>query len=498
MSIARNSLYGMAGTLLPLVASIVTIPLYIERIGPARYGALSIAWLLLAYFGQADFGIGRSVTHRISAKVRGDPDRLAQVVWSALAMILLVSAVLALVVYLVARWYFGGPFDVAESLRGEMLGSVWILALCAPVVAVSGVFWGVLAGLERFALIGIGNFTSTLALQVVPLLVAITFGPHLPYLVLASLGSRMLMLVILGAGAWFWTLRGRPVKANREEMRHLGGFGAWVMITSLAGPMMFYTDRFVIGSMLGAAAVAAYAIPAIITGRAQMIPTMIAQALFPRFAAEDPEASRARCADYIVFMGQFFAVIVIGVICLAAPLLEAWLGAQLDRRSIAVGQIIMVGWWFNAMGQVAFAYLQARGNPRYTALLNLVEMPAYFGALLLFGWLWGLTGIVVAFSLRCLLDAAALLWRAGMIDRSLLARLAGPALLIAIALGAGPELRGWPIPLAAATALCAAAVGFLLLQMPPDLRLRVANWPLARRIPGLVRQPAPDGGDFAA
>jgi O-antigen/teichoic acid export membrane protein len=484
MGIARSSLYGIASALAPLTVSIITIPLYIERIGAARYGALSIAWLLLAYFGQADFGIGRSVTQRISSKVRDDPGNLATVVWSALAMIGGMSAILAGIVYLVAHWYFSGPFEVSADLRGEMVESVWLLALCAPVVAMSGVFWGVLAGLERFALISIGNFTSTLALQVVPLLVATAFGPHLAYLVLASLASRMLMLLILGTGAWYWTLRGQPVRANVSEARNIGGFGVWVMIASLAGPLMIYTDRLVIGWMIGAAAVAAYAIPAIITARIQIIPNMIGQTLFPRFAAEDPEASRARCRDYIVFMGQSFAIVVIGMICFTAPLLEAWLGPQLDPRSIEVGQIIMAGWWCNSMGQVAYAYLQARGYPRFTAMLNLAEMPLYFAALLASGTLWGLTGIVAASALRCVCDAAALLWRAGMVDRSLLWRLFLPAALILTALALTPWLHGWLRPFAAATALCSGALIVLLVQMPADLRASLLGWPVVR---GLVR-----------
>jgi O-antigen/teichoic acid export membrane protein len=319
-------------------------------------------------------------------------------------------------------------------------------------------------------------------MQIAPLVVALSIGPRLEWLIAASLAARGLGIVIPAVGlAKEFALHRQPMRLSRRELGALAGFGAWVMVSALVGPFMTISDRFVIGALAGAAAVAAYTIPLQIAARTALLPISLVQALFPRFAAQDGPAARAHCGEATVFVGQIYAPMAIGLACLAAPLLRLWLGDALDVRSILIGQIALAGFWANSLANVPYSYLQARGNPRFTALLHVAELPVYVALLFALGSRWGLAGFATAYALRCALDAGMLMAKAGVWRRDVLAPLAGPALLVAAAIPAGQAFQTWPGALASAAVLGFAAAALAWWQMPATARDHLGKLPLMRR-----------------
>ncbi|WP_340588367.1 flippase [Erythrobacter alti] len=482
MKLVGNVLYSLTGTAAPAILSIVTVPFYIAQIGADRYGTLAIAWVLLGYFGAADFGIGRAITQRISTLRQADTQERVNAVWSALTVMVGFGVIITAVVYFFAKWYFAGPFDVDSEIRREAGSAVLTLALCTPVVAIGGVLSGSLMGLERFRAVSFATLIGNLGVLLLPLAASYLISVEISVLVLASLLARLVGVIVLAINVWATFFRTSLPSFSRADVKALFNFGGWVMVSALMGPLMLIADRFAIGIMRDAAAVAAFTIPFQVANRTLLFPIAVGQALFPRFASQGDVESRSDCLQYACFLGQIFAPVIVALICLAKPLLELWLGNQLDPRSISVAHIVLAGCWVNAIAVVPFAFVQARGNPRFTALLHTAELPIFIVAMVILGWNFGLSGFAAAFALRCLIDCLILLRKAGFSHRAAFTGLAVPALLVILALSVGTLVTDLRVLLAFAAALFLLTSTTAWLQLPDQVWQRVQSHPLTAKI----------------
>ena len=67
-----NFIVNLLSPMTRIVVALVTVPLYLHHIGDARYGVMSIVWVLLGLFGFLDLGLSRAVTNAL-AKLRDAP-----------------------------------------------------------------------------------------------------------------------------------------------------------------------------------------------------------------------------------------------------------------------------------------------------------------------------------------------------------------------------------------------------------------------------------------
>ncbi len=470
--VLANSGWSLAGSALPILVLLVTVPLYLEQVGAARYGALAISWLLIGYFGQADFGIGRAVTRRLAALSGSHAAQRAGIVSSGLIVTAVIGVLGAASVYVLGGWFFAVPFEVETRLQTELLASLAIIAIGAPVVGIIGLASGSLMGLDRFRPVAMGNMVGSSLTQVLPLLAVFFVSSHLAVLIAASLVARLVHLAVLLPAVRSSVFSGQRFLPSSAEARGLLKFGKWVMVSALVGPLMIVLDRFAIGGVLGAVAVAAYTIPFQIASRTMILPSAFMQALFPQFSADQGNSDASRPALYVTATASLFAPVAIALICLAEPLLALWLGAELDARSVAVAQIVMAGFWINAVGAVPFTLLQARGEARFTAMLHLAELPFYLAALLLLGQAYGLAGMAAAFALRCAADCVILLVRSHVLGRRGALAVAAAGVPVAAALLWAPT--GWSEALLAGSVLMAAALAIAWLVLRGSIRRALA------------------------
>jgi O-antigen/teichoic acid export membrane protein len=293
VSVSKHTAYNLAGALIPLALSFATVPLYLHLVGPDRYGVLAIAWLLLGYFGLFDLGLGRATSFRIASLKDPDGAVHADVFKTAVGINMGIGAVGGVILWLAGWWFFGSIFKVGPDLRAETLQALPWLAASVPVATMTGVLSGALQGREKFLETNTVSVISTVLFQILPLGVAWFYGPHLAGLLAAAVLARVVAIIVMWFSCHKEFTRGHSPRWRKDEARELLAFGGWVTLNSFLWPLLIMTDRFLIGGLLNSRAVAVYTIPFQLAQRASVVPTAVANALFPRLASSAEEARNA-------------------------------------------------------------------------------------------------------------------------------------------------------------------------------------------------------------
>lgn len=433
MTIRRNSIYNLIGSLLPIAVSMVTIPIYLNVIGEARYGVLAIAWLLLGYFGLFDLGLGRATAQHIAALRDAKAVDRAQIFWTALSLNVGLGVVGGLLIWPIAYYFFGHVFKIEEALRPEMQAAVPWLILAVPMATLSGVLTGGLQGRERFLELNVISVSGTLLFQLFPLLAAMLFGANLGVVLPAALLARFCTLLVLFYRCRKNITQGQPITFARYEARSLLSFGGWVTVSSIVSPMMTILDRFIIGSMIGAKAVTYYTIPYQLGERSTMVSSSLTAALFPRLASATPEDRQRLASESMQVIVVIMLPIMVAAILLVKPFFSWWISPDFANQSANIAAILLLGFFVNSLAFIPSATLQAKKRPDLNAKCHMAEVIPYLALLYFSLKSFGLIGAATVFSLRVTADYFLLSWLAGM-HKNALRVLVLPAAFLTLAL----------------------------------------------------------------
>lgn len=457
MTLARNTLFNLLGQIVPLGLALVSIPMTITEYGVERFGVLSLAWVVLGYFGLFDLGLGRALTRLVAEKkARRAEDEIPSLVWTALVLMTVLGCVGALVGALASIFVAGEVLKVPSDMVAEARTIFVMLSLSLPVVIVTTGLRGVLEGHQRFDLTNILRLPLGLLTYASPLL-ALPLGRTLVPIIWILVVGR----IIAAAGYLVACLKVVPGMAGTKtfdfrQAAPLLSFGGWMTASNILSPIMAYLDRFLIGSVLSMSAVAYYVTPFEVVTKLWILPAAAVGVLFPIFTgAYVIEVERAsnlfQKSVWVVFWGLLPLVLL--SVAFAERALELWLGAEFAAQAARVLQVLAVGVLANSLAQVAFALVQGAGRADVTAKLHMIEVLPYLALVGLLTPRFGILGCATAWTIRAIADGVCLFFAARGLLGSSLRFLLGLGGAFVLALGvmlvsvllSGPLAVGWVV-----------------------------------------------------
>jgi len=465
-----NLAINVFGAIIPLAVSLVTVPIYIHRIGNARYGMLSIVWVLLGYFGFLDLGLSRAAANAMS-KLRDAPQPTrGRVLVTALVLNLGLGLFGGLCLFVFGGYFLQHVIAIPDVLEPEIAQAFpWIVGLF-PLALVTGVGIGALESRERFLLANMLQMAGTSGGQIVPVILAVTVSPSLAVVIPAAATVRALTVIAILIAVYRAEGPLSLAAFDRHQANRLLSYGGWVTVSSVIGPLLTSLDQFLIASLAGVSALAHYAVPMNLVMRSQLFTSALTRTLFPRMSRSSPADAQRLAYRSLTALAYGYGAICAPAIILAPLFFRLWIGDDFAAFAAPVAEILFLGAWINALASVPFALLQSQGRPDVTGRFHAAELVPFIGILWGLTSVFGITGAASAWGLRCAADALLLFWGARMPIRGLSWALS-PLSLLVVSLIVAHLIGSSPWEAVTASATMGLASAFLAYTMAQDFRI---------------------------
>ena len=390
-----------------LAVSFFLTPVLLAKLGTARYDVWCVAEAVLAYVTLLDLGIAVCLVRHV-AKGRHDPDSLSRIASSCLATYAgaaLLALVVGVPIMLMLAPRLTAKADDALPFLLVMLANV---ALTLPL----SVFASLLDGLERFAAKSLIRI-AVLAVRTVAILAVAEDGllPLALVLLAANLLEHIAFAVCVRRDLPAMRLDLRLV--DRATLRLVRTSSVDAFLAMLAGRVSVQTGAIVLGLLLPAGGVTAFATAARLVEYAKTLLRTVTATLTPGVAAMEAAGN----ADGIrtLFLGVTRWVLYValpvnlGLWFFGRAFLTRWVGETVATNATPTLAILALTLTLGVAQSVASRILYGLGRLRLFARLALVEAALHLVLLAALAVPFGVEGVAVAVAVPNLLFCAAVL-----------------------------------------------------------------------------------------
>lgn len=402
MRVSKNIIANLVIWLWPLVLAVASTRVLLHGLGPEAYGVLVLVNSVAALLGFASGGVGYAVVKHLSHDMAvRNHDSARAIVGTSLALSAGAAVFAFAALNLLSSVVVHHLLHVSGPLASAAYGVVFLTSLSLGIGFIGNIYYSALIALQRYSMLAsVRVLTATLlaATQIV----LVYLGKGIVSLAGAMLGCTVLgLLVVLVRGfssesEVMW----RP-RVSREAFRKVLSFGAFRTLDMAAMLVLMQMDRVMVGSYLGASAVAYYAIPQNLAQQVSHMATSLTEPLFPRLSEMLAKGDRETVREMFRRSTRLLVwLVATGIACgvvLADLLFRWWLGAAFAQHAAPILRWLLLGWGLYGISLVSIFALNAFGLPQINAGLHLVQALALLGGAVILIPVFG--GIGAAYAL---------------------------------------------------------------------------------------------------
>ena len=392
------------------IVGLLYTPYMLRMMGQSEYGLYSLVASVIAYLTVLDLGFGNAIV-RYTAKFRAEKKTEEQ--YEMFGMFFLLYLVIGIVafgiglgLYFNVDTLFGNTMTAVELGRARimMLLLVANLAFTFPMS-----IWGsIIQAYEDFVFQKSLNIIRII-LNTVVMICLLHFGYKAVAMVVVQTIFNVLTLVVnfiycrrkLNIHIYF-----RFKHFHWGFLKEVALYSFWIFLNAIMDRVYWSTGQFVLGAMVGTAAVAVFAIAIQLEGMYMQFSTAISSVFLPKVTAMvATNRSRKEISDLFIRTGRIqyivLAYILSGFIIFGRQFIELWAGAGYSDAYM-ISLLFFIPLTVPLIQNLGITILQARNEMKFRSVLYIIialvslamqiVLTRYFGGI---GCAMGVSGALV-------------------------------------------------------------------------------------------------------
>lgn len=399
---AANAVYSLANFAWVFLLSVVATPYIVHGLGADAYGIFALTVATFGFLGFLDLGMVPALVKFVSeAMAKRDYEAVDRAIGTSFSFYALMGGVIGVFLFLIAPFLVDVlrvPPDLTETgvTAFRLIGGAFFLFM------LSNALQALPVSVQRY------DIYAKVSLPLATALTAANVG-------LVKLGQGVVTLVaanvlLTGIGAAVYLVVGRRLVSfhlrlgfDRAIGRRLFSFGAYAFIASMGSNVLFYLDKFLVGSLLGVGAVTFYVVPNSIAMILYSVTFATFNVLFPAsselFTLGDREGLRRLYSRATRTGLALLATLAVPLLVFSRKILEFWLGGDFPTRSTSVFIILILTCVLLALHMVAHYFALGAGKAHIVALFQVLWAGLNIGLIFVLVKPFGLAGVALAYLL---------------------------------------------------------------------------------------------------
>lgn len=362
-----NALVGIAYT-----------PYMLRMMGKSEYGLYALAASAIAYLSMLDLGFGNAVI-RYTAKFRVEGKQEEQyamfgmftLLYSIIGIVALVAGTL---LYFNLDLIFGQSLTAIELSRAKTIVMLMVinLALTFPL----SIYGAIITAYEDFVFLRIVQILRIL-LNTGVMIVLLSYGYRAVAMVVVqtvfNLSTLLLNVIYCKKHIKIKLVFG---KIDKRLLREIAIYSFWIFLNAIMDRIYWSTGQFVLGAVVGTAAVAVFAVAIQLEGMYMMFSTAIVGVFLPRVTSMVSKSNNKKeISDLFIKTGRIqfiiMAFILSGFIVFGRQFILYWAGNGYDDAYV-IALLFFVPLTVPLIQNLGITILQARNQMRFRSEVYVV------------------------------------------------------------------------------------------------------------------------------